>query len=57
MAAFAHALTTGVLVGAAYLAMDRLGLFENRTRLQKFLISLPVYFVLILVMNLIWPGR
>lgn len=50
-----HALATGALVYALLELGERTGYTTGRTRAQKFVRMLPVFFVAILVMNLIWP--
>ena len=53
--AFAHALATGIAIALTYLALDRAGALRDRSMAGKLAISLPAYFVVILVLNLIWP--
>lgn len=53
---FAHAIVMGLLCGGAYWAVRSMGLFENRSKPQQALIFFPVIFVIVLVLNLIWPS-
>ncbi len=55
MVVFWHALAVGLLILMANLALEKMGLYEGKSRKQKFWINAPVYFVLILALNLIWP--
>ena len=51
-----HAIVTGLLVGGAYLLFRNMGWFENRSKTQQALIFLPTIFVLVFILNLIWPS-
>ena len=50
-----HAFATGLLLLVAHLGMEKMGLYEGKTKKQKFWLNFPVYFVLVLCLNLIWP--
>lgn len=51
-----HALVTGLLCGGAYWGMRNIGWFENRSKLQQALIFLPAVFLIVFVLNLMWPS-
>lgn len=50
-----HAIVTGLLCGGAYWAVGRMGWLENRSKIQQALIVLPIIFVIVLILNLMWP--
>ena len=50
-----HALATGLLIAATYAVVDKAGMLANKTLARKLFILLPVYFVVILIFNLLWP--
>ena len=50
-----HALATGIVIAVTYFAVDQSGVLEGKTRGRKFLILAPIYFVVILILNLLWP--
>ena len=51
-----HAIVMGLLCGGAYWAVRSMGWFENRSKVQQALIFFPVIFIIVLVLNLIWPS-
>lgn len=51
-----HAIVTGLLVGGAYLFFRKMGWFENRSKGQQALIFVPTVFVVVFILNLIWPS-
>ena len=53
---FWHALITGLLVAVVFWIMHVAGLLANRTRGQKFMILLPVLFVVAVAANLVWSS-
>ncbi len=54
---FWHALVTGVLIAMVYGVMENMGFLHGKSLGKKMLILMPVYFVLILILNLLWPGK
>ena len=53
-----HALATGPLIAGTYFLVEKLGLLEGKTLGRKFLIMVPIYFVVIFLLNIFWPeGR
>ena len=50
-----HAIVTGLLIGAVYWASEQSGLLDGKSKRQRLAIMLPIYFVVILLLNLIWP--
>ena len=53
---FLHEIVMGLLCGGAYWLLRNLGWFENRSKVQQALIFLPAVFVIVFVLNLIWPS-
>ena len=51
-----HAIVMGLLVGGAYWAVRSMGWFESRSKVQQALVFFPVVFVIVLIVNLIWPS-
>jgi len=51
-----HAIVTGLLCGGIYLGVRNMGWFENRSKGQQALILLPIVFVVVLILNMIWPS-
>ncbi len=51
-----HAIATGLVCGGVYWGVRRMGWLENRSKLQQALILLPVIFVTVLILNMIWPS-
>ena len=52
---WAHAIATAILLTATYYILDHFGFLDGKSKLQRFFILAPVYFVLILALNLVWP--
>ena len=52
---WAHAITTAILLTGTYYILDHFGFLDGKSKLQRFFILAPVYFVLILALNLVWP--
>lgn len=53
---WAHAIVSGLVVGGSYWIVHSLGWLDDRTKAQSALILLPIIFVVVLVLNLIWPN-
>ena len=53
---FWHALATGVLIAVIFGIVEKSGVLEGKSFWTKMLLLLPVYFVAVLVLNLLWPG-
>lgn len=51
-----HAIVSGLLIGGAYWIMRGFGWFDDRSKGQRALIFMPVVFVIVLILNLIWPS-
>lgn len=51
-----HALAASLLIGANYLVVEKSGRLEGKSIGQKLLILLPLSFVGVLLLNLLWPG-
>ena len=51
-----HALATGLLIAVIYLLVEKSGLLEGKSLAGKLLIMIPVYFVVIFILNMLWPG-
>lgn len=51
-----RAIVMGLLCGASYWGVKRMGWFENRSKLQQALIFFPIVFVIVLILNLVWPA-
>lgn len=51
-----HAIVSGLLTGGGYWIMRSFGWFEDRSKGQRALIFMPVVFVIVLILNLIWPS-
>jgi hypothetical protein len=51
-----HAIVVGLLVGGLYWGFRSMGWFENRSKVQQALIFLPTIFVVVFILNLIWPS-
>jgi hypothetical protein len=49
------ALITGLLIAASYAIVVKTGVLEGKSLDRRLLILLPVWFVLMLMFNLIWP--
>ena len=50
-----HALAAGLLVAATYFLVMKSGKLEGKSLGQKLLILIPIYFVVLLIFNLLWP--
>ena len=51
-----HALATGLLIAVTYLLVEKSGLLEGKSLVGKLLIMIPIYFVVIFILNMVWPG-
>lgn len=51
-----HALATGLLIAVTYLLVEKSGLLEGKSLGGKLLIMIPIYFVVIFILNMLWPG-
>ncbi len=51
-----HALAVGLLIGLIYFLVEKIGILEGKSLGRKMLILLPLYFIAILILNLLWPG-
>ena len=51
-----HALAVGLLIGLIYFLVEKIGILEGKSLGRKMLILLPLYFIAILTLNLLWPG-
>ncbi len=49
-------IVTGLLCGGAYWAVKNMGWLRNRSNLQQALVFFPIVFVIVLILNLIWPS-
>ena len=50
-----HALISGLLAAGVYYGVRSAGMLDGKSRMQQFLFLVPVFFVVVLVFNLIWP--
>ena len=50
-----HALATGLLMGAIYIAVEKSRKLEGKSLGKKMLILLPLIFLGVLILNLLWP--
>ena len=53
---WAHALVTGIVIALTYFVVEKAGLLEGKSFGMKMLILLPIYFVVIFIVNILWPG-
>lgn len=51
-----HALATGLLIAVTYFLVEKAGLLEGKSLGRKLLIMIPIYFVVIFILNILWPG-
>ena len=51
-----HALATGLLIAVTYFLVEKAGLLEGKSLGRKLLIMIPIYFVMIFILNILWPG-
>ena len=51
-----HALATGLLIAVTYFLVEKAGLLEGKSLGRKLLILIPIYFVVIFILNILWPG-
>ena len=50
-----HALATGLLIAVTYFLVEKAGLLEGKSLGRKLLIMIPIYFVVIFILNILWP--
>ncbi|GGH34869.1 hypothetical protein SAMN05444007_10810 [Cribrihabitans marinus] len=50
-----HALISGLLAAGVYYGLRSAGMLDGKTRMQQFLFLAPIFFVVVLIFNLIWP--
>lgn len=53
---WAHILATAIVILVTALVINKSGILEGKSRAKRFLIQFVIYFVVILLLNLFWPG-
>ena len=52
----AHAIVAGLIIGLLVLGVDHSGVLDGKSKGQRFLLVFAIGFVLMLILNVLWPG-